>query len=160
MARYQGFAIRKSLGRVAQDLMGGVSGEIERTPFGITFHRSDSITPLNNHEARTGLPAGRTPAAAFARRHRTGFIHHHCSAHQILAVARVHRALRRRVVADLDKTKTASLPRETVTHDGYRIDRHAIIAKEVLHIRFVRRVREVSYKELLHLTLLTVTGDR
>jgi len=45
-------------------------------------------------------------------------------------------------------------------HISGNVTFHAIIGKEVLHIRFVRRVREVPYKELLHFALLTVSGDR
>jgi len=93
MTRYEGFTIRKSRGCVVQDLVCGVSGKVERTPFGIAFHRSDSITPINDNEARTDLTAGRTPAATFARGHGPGLIHDYGAAHQILAVAAVHGAL-------------------------------------------------------------------
>jgi hypothetical protein len=77
-------------------------------------------------------PPRRPPTPAFASRHRTSFIHHQRPPQQILAVARIHRALCGCVVIDFDKPKPPRLTRETIAHHCHGIDRHAIIGKEVL----------------------------
>src|SRR5580704_2351342 len=57
-----------------------------------------------------------TPARAFSRCHGASFVHHHCSPHQILAVATVDRPLRRGVVLDLDEPEPRAFPGKTLRH--------------------------------------------
>ena len=90
------------------------------------------------------------PASAFTRSHRTCFVDHECAAHQILAMAGLNGPEGGGVVIDFHKPKPASLLGETVAHDGDRINRHAILGKEILQVVFVCLVRQVSHKKLLH----------
>jgi hypothetical protein len=64
----------------------------------------------------TGSPSAAT-TAAFSRR--PGFIDHNVAAHEIFAVQSLDGALCFLIAIDLDKTKTAWLPRKTVAHQGY-----------------------------------------
>src|SRR5580700_9321640 len=90
-----------------------------------------------------------TPARAFSRCHGASFVHHHCSPHQILAVATVDRPLRRGVVLDLDEPEPPRLSGKTVAHHRDCVDRHSLAGEKILDVRLIRRVRQVSYKELL-----------
>src|SRR5262249_26436563 len=83
-------------------------------------------------------------------RHRTSFVHHQSPPLEILAVAVVHGLLRRRVIVDFDKSETAGLAGEAITHDGHSIDRHAVISKETRQVLFVCRVGKVTDEKLLH----------
>jgi hypothetical protein len=60
--------------------------------------------------------------------------------------------LRGCVVLNFDKTESAGLAGETVAHDGYGIYSDAVSGKEILEVGLIRRVREISYKELFHLS--------
>jgi hypothetical protein len=57
-----------------------------------------------------------------------------------------------RVIVDFHESESPSLARKTIAHNRHRIDSYTIVAKEVLHIRFTGRVREISHKKLLHLS--------
>lgn len=81
---------------------------------------------------RTCLMPGRAAAATFARCHWARFVDYDGAAHQVLAMAGINGTLRGGIVTDFHKTKPTSLSSETIAHDGYRIDRHAILGKEIL----------------------------
>jgi len=66
-----------------------------------------------------------------------------------------HGALSGRIIINFHEPKTTSLSSETIAHDSHRIDRHAILGKEILHIGLVCGVREVSHEKFFHFTLLT-----
>src|ERR1700675_633759 len=73
-----------------------------------------------------------TTTAAFTCSHGARLINHQRAAHQILAMAGVHGPPCGCIVVYFTKHKPPSLSGETIAHDGHRIDRHAIIGKEVL----------------------------
>jgi len=108
--------------------------------------------------ARTGaeqliasiLVAGWTSPAALARRHGTGFIHHDGSTHQVFAVASIDSALGGAVIADLHEAEASCLPGKAVAHDRHRIYRYACLREEILDIRLIRSIRQISYEKLLH----------
>jgi hypothetical protein len=86
-----------------------------------------------------------TTTAAFAR-HGTSFIDHHSPAHQFLTMTGLDGLQRDGVVVNLSERKSARLSRETVSHHGHGVDGDAVAGKKVLHIRFVGRIRKVSYE--------------
>src|SRR5579859_6081427 len=98
------------------------------------------------------LAAGRTSAATAlsARGHRTGLIHHQSPSHQLFPMARIDCALRGRVIVDLHEAKASRLTGKAVAHDRYRVHSNAGVCEEILDIRLVRTVRQISYKKLLH----------
>src|SRR5581483_2386298 len=106
------------------------------------------------------LPAGWTPATAFARSHGTGFVHHQSAAHQILAVAHIDGPLGRGVIVNFHEPEAPDLAGEAVAHNHHRVHVDTCISKEILKIRLVRGVQQISYEKLLHRTLLTVTGNK
>jgi hypothetical protein len=96
--------------------------------------------------------------SAFARGHGASFIDYQGPAHQLLAMTGFDCMRSHRIIIDLREAEAASLPRETVAHHGDGIYGNSMIGKEILHIGFVRCVRKISHKKLLHVTLLLVTG--
>jgi hypothetical protein len=76
-------------------------------------------------------PRGTSASAAFARSHGTRFVYNQGAAHKILAMTRIYGAYGGRIVVNFNKPKTPSLSGKTISHDSHRIDRHAIIGKEV-----------------------------
>src|SRR5690242_8035103 len=90
------------------------------------------------------------PISALAGSHRPSFVHHQRSTQQLLAIATVHGSLRRGVIVNFDKPKTAGLPGKAIAHDSYRVHRDPLIGEEVLHIRFIRRIRKIPHEKLLH----------
>jgi hypothetical protein len=101
------------------------------------------------------LLARRASPAAFAGRHGTSLIHHQRSPQQILSMASFHGALSGGIVIDFHEPKTTSLSSKAIAHDSHRINRHAILGKEILYIGLICGVREVSHEKFLHFTLLT-----
>ena len=93
--------------------------------------------------------------AAFALSHRTRFVHHHRSSHELFVMARIDRLLGSRVVVCFDEAEASSLPGKAVAHDRHRIHIHACVCEEILDIRFVRTVREIPHKKLLHGALIS-----
>jgi len=71
------------------------------------------------------------------------------------------------IIIDLHEAKSARLTGKTVAHDGHRVYIDACICEEILDIRLVRTIRQISYKKLLHRStpncnwplLLQDTGD-
>jgi hypothetical protein len=90
-------------------------------------------------------------SCSLARSHRTRLVHYHRPAHQFLTMAILDRLLRRGVIVDFDEAEPAGLSRKTVSHDGYGRDRNPLAGEKILYVRLICRVREISYKELLHL---------
>jgi hypothetical protein len=94
--------------------------------------------------------SARATVAAFPGSHRTSFIYHQDSAHELLAMACIYGLRSSRVVIDLHKSESAGLAGEPVTHYGHGINRYATVREEILQILFIGGIGEVSYKKLLH----------
>jgi hypothetical protein len=97
------------------------------------------LVPLSAGTARTAI-------AAFTRRHWAGFVHHHGSAHQILAVAGVDGLLGHGVIVDFHESESARLACKTIAHDGHRIDSHTIVREKTLDIGLIGSVGKVAHK--------------
>jgi hypothetical protein len=67
-------------------------------------------------------------------------------------MARIDCALGGGIVVDFDETEAARLAGKAVAHNRYRIHINACVCEEILDIRLVRTVRQISHKKLLHLS--------
>jgi hypothetical protein len=76
-------------------------------------------------------PRTASSTAAFARNHGTGFVHYQRATHQIAPIAGFYGAVSRRIVVDLNESKTASLTGKTITHHVHAIDGYARLREEI-----------------------------
>jgi hypothetical protein len=67
-------------------------------------------------------------------------------------MARIDCALGSGIVVDLHKAEASRLAGKAVAHHCYRIHIYACVCEEILDIRLVRTVRQISHKKLLHLS--------
>src|SRR5580700_1402911 len=89
-----------------------------------------------------------TTASALALR--TGFIHHQRAAKEILAVQRLNRLFRFRIVSDFREAESARLPGKTIAQKRERIRLHSDFRKQRRYLLFCSLERQISHVQFLH----------
>jgi hypothetical protein len=110
--------------------------------------------------ATTTLAMTTAPApAAFARRHRTGFIHNHRATHEVAAIACLDRALASRWIVDVYETESTSFPGKTISHYVYCVHGNTRLRKKALDIGLASRIWQVADKKSHELNLLISNSE-
>jgi hypothetical protein len=81
---------------------------------------------------------------------RTRFIHHQRAAKEILAIQRLNRFFRIRVVANFREAESARLPGKTIPQKRQRIRLHSDLRKQRRYLLFCSLERQISHVQFLH----------